>query len=197
MKPGWMRYWASVSALLLIGWAIGASAQQSGKGAGAIKRTNELTLAGLRPGKDTPASAISKYRKPSNQGSSDAEYSWNDECRHEILFVEMGRSNTIQEIRVVSGLDWSKFECAAPARSSWKTGRNLALQDSADLVVKLYGKPDSRSPSTKDGQRLELWHYAFGWAGPDVPQVMEVFCALEKDGEPGRVVEIRLAAASL
>jgi len=42
-----------------------------------------------------------------------------------------------------------------------------------------------------------LWYYAFGWAGPDVPQVMEALCTLEKDGEPGRVVEIGLAAASL
>jgi len=42
-----------------------------------------------------------------------------------------------------------------------------------------------------------LWYCAFGWAGPDVPQVMEVVCTLEKDGKPGRVVEIRLAAASL
>lgn len=56
---------------------------------------------------------------------------------------------------------------------------------------------DSRSPSTKGGQRLELWYYAFGWAGPNVAQVMEVLCTLEKDGEPGRAVEIRLAAASL
>jgi len=42
-----------------------------------------------------------------------------------------------------------------------------------------------------------LWYYAFGWAGPNVAQVMEVLCTLEKDGEPGRAVEIRLAAASL
>ena len=34
-------------------------------------------------------------------------------------------------------------------------------------------------------------------AGPDVPQVMEVLCTAEKDGEPGRVVEITLAAVSL
>jgi hypothetical protein len=42
-----------------------------------------------------------------------------------------------------------------------------------------------------------LLYYAFDWAGPDVPQVMEVLCTAQKDGEPGRVVEITLAAASL
>jgi hypothetical protein len=42
-----------------------------------------------------------------------------------------------------------------------------------------------------------LWYYAFDWAGPDVPQVMEVLRILEKDGKPGQVVEITLVAASL
>ena len=63
--------------------------------------------------------------------------------------------------------------------------------------MRLYGEPDSRSPSTKGGQRLELLYYAFDWAGPDVPQVMEVLCTVEKDGMPARVVEITLAASSL
>jgi hypothetical protein len=35
------------------------------------------------------------------------------------------------------------------------------------------------------------------WARADVPQVMEVLCTPEKDGKPGSVVEITLAAASL
>ena len=73
----------------------------------------------------------------------------------------------------------------------------LRLGDSANRVTRLYGKPDSRSPSTKGGQKLELLYYAFDWAGPDVPQVMEVLCTVGKDGEPGRVVEITLAASSL
>jgi hypothetical protein len=73
----------------------------------------------------------------------------------------------------------------------------LPLEDSASRVMDIYGKRDSRSPSTKGGQQLELLYYAFDWAGPDVPQVMEVLCTMEKDGKPGRVVEITLAAPSL
>jgi len=56
---------------------------------------------------------------------------------------------------------------------------------------------DSRSPSTKGGQQLELLYYAFDWAGPDVPQILAVLCTPEKDGKPGRVVEITLVAESL
>jgi hypothetical protein len=70
-------------------------------------------------------------------------------------------------------------------------------KDSTGRVISLYGKPDSRSPSTKADQRLELLYYAFDWAGPDVPQVMEALCTVEHDGKPGRVVEIALAASSL
>jgi hypothetical protein len=64
-------------------------------------------------------------------------------------------------------------------------------------VLELYGNPDSRSPSTKGGQPLQLLYYAFDWAGPDVPQVMQVVCTPEQDGQAGRVVEITLAASSL
>jgi hypothetical protein len=86
---------------------------------------------------------------------------------------------------------------AAIEGRAWKTGRGLRLGSPASQVTQLYGKPDSRSPSSKGGQRLELLYYAFDWAGSDVPQVMEVVCTVEKDGEPGRVVEITLAASSL
>ncbi|MGB0035302.1 MAG: hypothetical protein WBP79_07505 [Candidatus Acidiferrales bacterium] len=45
----------------------------------------------------------------------------------------------------------------------------------------------------KGNEQLQLYFYGFDWAGPDVPQVMEVSC-----GEAtGRVVEITLAASSL
>ncbi|HWY45642.1 MAG TPA: hypothetical protein VNX66_19270 [Candidatus Sulfotelmatobacter sp.] len=77
------------------------------------------------------------------------------------------------------------------------TGLGLTTFDSVSKVIALYGEPDSRSPSTKNGQPLELLYYAFDWAGPDVPQVMEVVCTAEKEGKPGQVVEITLAAGSL
>ena len=42
-----------------------------------------------------------------------------------------------------------------------------------------------------------MLYYAFDWAGPDVPQVMEVLCTVGNEGKPGVVVEITLAASSL
>jgi hypothetical protein len=86
---------------------------------------------------------------------------------------------------------------AIPGGPTWRTGLGLRLGHSCSKAVSLYGNPDSRSPSTKDGQPLELLYYAFDWAGPDVPQVMQVVCTVDKDGQAGRVVQITLAASSL
>ena len=158
------------------------------------KRVNELTLAGLRPGKDNAARASGMYRKwlPGPDRKED-QLSWWDECHGLKLVVDLDGKQKIQVLRLTK---WAiAGDCFKPA--PWKTGHGLRVGDSTEKVAQLYGEPDSRSPSTKDGQPLELWYYAFDWAGPDVPQVMEVLCTKEKDGEPGRVVEITLAAPSL
>jgi hypothetical protein len=42
-----------------------------------------------------------------------------------------------------------------------------------------------------------LLYYAFDWAGPDVPQILTVLCTVEKNGKPGRVVEMTLDVESL
>jgi hypothetical protein len=177
-----------------------AGAQTASKSAvkkASAHRANEMTLAGMRPGRDSIARAaeLNKHFRIGKeyQGS---EKTWLDGCRHLSLSIDSGDRKTVAVIRAA---DWSesKTECAAPAPSPWKTGRGLRVWDATSRVLKLYGEPDSRSPSTKDGQPLELWYYAFDWAGADVPQVMEVLCTKETDGKPGHVVEITLAGPSL
>lgn len=192
-----MRLLAGVSALLTIGSSATAG-QQTTQPTVKQRRFNEYTLAASRPGKTVLAAMVSRY-KGGKRSANGAEYAWVDDCRGERLAVLFDSSRVIQEVRVSSRSDdeRDKVACAMPPRSSWRTGRNLALGDPAEAVVQLYGKPDSRSPSSRDGQRLELLYYAFDWAGPSVPQVMEVLCTVEQDGEPGRVVEITLAASSL
>jgi hypothetical protein len=113
-----------------------------------------------------------------------------------ILSITPDPASKIQVLHLMRA-SWLSGDCAPTPPSPWKTGKGLRLADSSDRVVALYGQPNSRSPSTKGGQQLELLYYAFDWAGPDVPQVMEVLCTPEKDGKPGRVVEITLAGPSL
>jgi hypothetical protein len=162
-------------------------------------RNDELTLAGLRPGRDVVGKAEYLFSKPSSRGDSQ---NWHDACRHETLSIFSDSQGTIVQITVAESAETKassgKRDCGhASAPLPWLTGHGLVIGDSSDRVIALYGQPGTRGPSTKAGQQLELLYYAFDWAGPDVPQVMTVLCTPAKDGKPGRVVEITLAAPSL
>jgi hypothetical protein len=158
-------------------------------------RANELTLAGLRPGRDTLSRAMQLYHTVDPKSSNDSQTVWLDTCARHLLTVDFDDGKKIQVIR--TGLNPTPAKCRAVSMDVWKTGHGLGVGDTTARLSQLYGEPDSKSPSTRDGQPLELWYYAFDWAGPDVPQVMEVLCTREKEGQPGRVVEITLAAPSL
>jgi hypothetical protein len=162
-----------------------------------VHKANELTLAGLRPGTDTFVRAKQVTLGWGNgRSSGDALTEWFDPCRDVSLSIEVDKDKRIQIIRTAS---WSgsTADCSKMLPGRWKTGLGLRVDDLPAKVAQLYGEPDSKSPSSKGGQQLELWYYAFDWAGPDVPQVMEVLCTVNEGGKPGRVVEITLAAPSL
>ncbi len=162
-------------------------------------RVNELTLAGLRPGRDNLGKALHHYGDSQNGNSTSGEATWQNPCKPETLTVDHDPSNKIETVRVtiLIGVDDAVCFDKPGVNRSWRTGRGLSITDPTTKIALLYGEPDSKSPSSKDGQQLELWYYAFDWAGADVPQVMEVLCTKEKDGVPGRVIEITLAAPSL
>jgi hypothetical protein len=194
LKPGWTRFLASASALWLVSLAVTTAAQDEKKKSPSATRANELTLAGLRPGLDSSARAKRLYKGLSSSLTESNELSFESSCPKEKLTVELDGNHRVQTVR--AGIAICDGDCTV-RNGHLRTGRGLQLTDTANRVLRLYGKPDSRSPSTKDGQQLELLYYAFDWAGPDVPQVMEVLCTVGKNDEPGRVVEITLAASSL
>jgi hypothetical protein len=164
----------------------------------AASRANELTLAGLRPGRDTIAKAKRLHRSFSEPSKEQGEAIWEEACRKSSLIISYDSTQKIETIRVRTMQGPIDADCFVKSETEpWRTGRGLAIKDPAAKIIQLYGQPDSKSPSTRDGQPLELWYYAFDWAGPDVPQVMEILCTREKEGQPGRVVEITLAAPSL
>jgi hypothetical protein len=174
-----------------------ASVKKVGDDSTNYQRNDELTLAGLRPGRDALSKAQRMFTKRSTIGDGGASRTWNDDCRHELLSIIADDAGTIIEIRVAEDNVDPKHECSYPGPSRWNTGHGLVIGDSSDRVIALYGQPGTRGPSTKGGQKLELFYYAFDWAGPDVPQVMTVLCTPDKEGNAGRVVEITLAAPSL
>jgi hypothetical protein len=128
-----------------------------------------LTLAGLRPGRDTAARDMFLYKKLSNKSVSRAtQLVWGATCQTQTLSVDLNANKKIQVIRTIE-MQWAPGDCRSLSAVLWKTGRGLGVGDAAARVAELYGEPDLRSPSTKDGQPLELMYYAFDWAGPDVP----------------------------
>jgi hypothetical protein len=212
LKRGWMPFWRSGSVLLailvpLLTYASAALAQLRDAASktratpDAGSQRNELTLAGLRPGRDELAKALHVFAGHPAIGYGGASRTWRDQCRHQQLSVITDSDGTILQIQVSETTPDSRSKCnhpdAASASSRWVTGHGLVVGDSCSRVPALYGQPGTRSPSTKGGQQLELFYYAFDRAGPDVPQVMTVLCTPEKEQKPGRVVEITLAAPSL
>ncbi len=189
-----MRLWAGVSVLAL---AASIAAQNPGQLVHSPDfnfRKNETRLGGLIPGRSHLQQAIAIFGRPV------AGTGWFT-CGGDQLGLDFDSQERVQTIRMSRPSNAKKptIDCfgAVNVSRGWKTGHGLRLGDRASRVQQLYGRPDSRSPSSRDGQRLELLYYAFDWAGPDVPQVMEVLCTSGENGKPGRVVEITLAASSL
>jgi hypothetical protein len=192
---------APLSLFLLCTLASAQTPKPASKKLPAATRANELTLAGLRPGRDNSQRAVALYKNsPFESKLEETQASWHFPCNFpETLTLDLDAHKGIQVIRVTQGGTFTDCEPKGRVvvRSNWRTGLGLRVGDPAAKVSQLYGEPDSKSPSSKGGQQLELWYYAFDWAGADVPQVMEVLCTKEKDGKPGQVIEITLAAPSL
>lgn len=162
-------------------------------------RLNELTLAGLSPGRDKIEQPEKVFRGLKRDDAAKDAYVWGDICTHRDLRVEVDSHHLVRTVTVSA---FYKPEITAkcievvmvPERSRLlKGGHGLMLGDACGRVTEIYGKPESESPSVKGTEQLELYFYSFGWAGSDVPQVMEVSCS---EGA-GKVVEIMLAASSL
>jgi hypothetical protein len=185
-----------VSALLVLVLACVTARAQDGAPA---KRYNEVTLAGLRPGRDSLVIAEKHYKAKysSNEESGSPERQWGDPCTGHTLTLNLSSQGVIQEI-TVSSLVPLDGKCEnrrneALDEKDWVTGRGLRLGDPQDRVSDLYGEPDTSGPAVKDGNELEFLHYPFDWMGADVPQVLQIYCARDT----GKVVEITLAFPAL
>ena len=195
MKLASTPFWLSASAAICVLFALAGVPRvgRAGSQSSSAKRKNEVTLGGIRPGRDLLTEVTKKYGDAPRTG--DYSTRWMDNCRKETLVVDADEKDRVEVVRV-EHKEWVG-DCVPVPPSPWRTGRGLRVSDECNQTVALYGNPDSRSPSTKGGQPLELLYYAFDWAGPDVPQVMQVVCTPEQDDRAGRVVEITLAASSL
>ncbi len=162
------------------------------------KRANELTLAGLRPGRDTLEAALKRYTsKYASEPDPAGIREWRDPCTGRSLELTVDARSLVRGITVSSlgpqdgKCDDGRFD--ALDMQSWVSGRGLRLGDPQGKVIEIYGEPNSTGPSVKEDKELVFLYYAFDGADSDMPQVMEIYCARDT----GRVVEITLAYPSL
>jgi len=199
-----MKFWLCVS-LLLAGQSFPASGAQmtprmAPQGASKVSAhgANETLLAGLRPGRDTFAMAGKRFKsKNLTEDRDSGTKEWRDGCSGRAIRLKLDAKSVIQSITVTT-LGSREGKCGELRADfleskNWVTGLGLRIGDSQDRVIEFYGDPNSSGPAVKNDHELELMFYQFDWAGPDVPQVMEVLCARDT----GRVVEITLAFPSL
>jgi hypothetical protein len=200
LKPGSTKFWRYASAILLLAGAASAAAaaaRSQDTSPAQAPRASELTLAGLRPGRDTLEEARHRYGSKDVSNLSDGTKQWRDACTGHAIMLELGANDVIQSV-TISAIASEAGACSGRHgdllhEDQWQTGHGLHLGDTEDRVTQIYGDPNSSGPSVKGKHELELMYYAFDWAGSSGPQVMEVFCARES----GRVMEITLAYPSL
>ncbi|MGB8541606.1 MAG: hypothetical protein WCD49_08210 [Candidatus Acidiferrales bacterium] len=194
MKHGSKKFWLFVRLVAMLSAAIPAT-----PGLANSKRAHELTLAGLRPGRDKIVTPQKTFRELDRDESATDALLWGDVCTHRELRVELDANKVVQTVTVDNNYKpdiMAKCLPAVMAPSRLRrlaTGRGLQLGDSCDRVAEMYGKPESESPSVRGSEQLELSLYSFDWAGAGVPQVMEVSC----DDSSKKVVAITLAASTL
>jgi hypothetical protein len=188
------RFWLLVSVVAFAALAVQVGLQAVQRG-----RVNELSLAGLRPGHDKVSAPANEFRDLTRDAAVTDAYVWGDICMHRELRVETDGSGVVKIVTVGSNYKPEIMaKCAASAMDPKRlrliaSGHGLQLGDACGRIEEIYGKAESRSPSVRGNDKLELYLYKFDWAGPDVPQVMEVSC----DASSQAVVEFTLAAATL
>lgn len=175
----------------------------SGEATAEAKRKNETTLAGLRRGRDKLRTAVNvhgPYYRQVVPGADDV-VAWVDKVKHRLVRVELDKDSVIQSVTVSTidplidqPSDPQKEPDSALPSVKLATGHGMRISYNVRSEIEdTYGEPNSISPSTQHGNDVTLLYYSFDWAGPKVPQVMEVSC----ERTTGRVVQITLAYPSL
>lgn len=156
---------------------------------------NEVTLAGLEPGRATLADALAHFG-PNwfHPGPEETNvYDWCDASTGLQIGVDLGAQKSVRVV-TVSAL---KAAPPLPARhcattlplALARTGRGVRLGDPPARLLAVYGKPFFDGPSSDDGRNVRLIVFNYAWAGPDFPQILE-----SSFDAAGRLVKMVLSA---
>ena len=91
-----MKFWLCAS-LLLTAAAAGARISPVSASQAAVRHTNEILLAGLRPGRDTFAVAEKRFKgKSLSEEPNSSSREWRDDCSGRSIRLEVDAKSVIQ-----------------------------------------------------------------------------------------------------
>src|SRR4030095_13892667 len=159
LKRPWTRFLASVSLAILAllmppryGGQVRSSRNQPTAVTANSERVNETRMAGLLPGKSKLRRGEVLFGKSSIIRDANGHTATWAGCDGYQLVVESDTDGTVTSVKAERLLGFKPpAGCGYPMPDvgAWKTSRGLRLWSSHEDVLKLYGKPDSVSPSTK------------------------------------------------
>ncbi len=150
---------------------------------------SELTLAGLRPGRDRLARAVALYGKRYTEayGNTPDILQWADRRKGVFLRVELREDKTIVAV-TVSSLGPEDAPSVALPGSAASSGRGLRLGDPLEKSIRLYGEPYFQGPSVEGKRELILVVHKFS-SEEDQPQILET----SYDSKTRRLVKMTLS----
>lgn len=158
-------------------------------GWGEEKAASELTLAGLRPGRDKLERAVALYGKRYTEAYPNTPdlLLWADLRKRLFLRLELREDKTIDAVTVASFGPKDTPSTSLPA-SAAASGRGLRLGDRLEKALRLYGPPYFQGLSTEGERELILVVHKFR-AEEDQPQILET----SYDPKTQRLVKMTLS----
>lgn len=134
---------------------------------------SELTLAGLRPGRDKLARAVALYGKRYTQAYANTPdlLLWADSRKRLFLRLELREDKTIEAVTVASFGPNVAPVTTLPATVA-ASGRGLRLGAPLEKALRLFGPPYFQGPSSEGERELILVVHKFK-AEEDQPQILE------------------------
>jgi hypothetical protein len=166
-------------------WSTASAASKPHLAEGIISRlTNELEIAGLRPGQDTMRKAYHRFGKNlvTNELSQSGSVVWLDVCNHQMLTVSFDTNDIILGVRIqhTPGVTMADCDVRSYSRNVRSrmggTGHGLLFGDRCDRVQQLYGSPHSDDHSASGTQESNSFVYHFDRGSKGSQLTLEITC---------------------
>ncbi len=182
---------AALAATVLLGAAMARGQDPADSADHPPGNVNELTLAGLRPGRTDMRAAERRLGADWRHPAADERdvYDWCDARRGVEISLEADSRGQIRVVTVEQARGGAGCDAHLPP-GAFPTGRGMRLGGTAGQLLAIYGKPFFQGQASWRGHTVRLIVFNFSWAGSAKPQILE-----SSFDARGRLVKMTLSAA--